>query len=333
MKLFYSLSFVVVIALMTANPALADSNASGGGVINSQTFDFTGLTFDHVGNVGDPGNDTGTATFAGGFNATQVRLTGTLNAVNPATWGNEGEIQITAPAPPPLPPGSGETLLTSIPGPAAEYFPDPINYDFVTALTPTFSDAFAAGGDFELEFADNFDDAGVDAQSSNVSITFEEAVAISDSNGNFSLNSLNVGDSDSSIGEFALSNLFDTYAITLNEAGDLTFSTDEDPTGFTGTNADTEIAIFDAATGTLIAEDDDGGNGLFSSITQTLAAGDYILAVATFDTTFGDGPTVTAGAGTGDYSLTVSLSQTIPEPASAMLLGLACCGLALRRRK
>ncbi len=81
---------------------------------------------------------------------------------------------------------------------------------------------------------------------------------------------------------------------------------------------DTELHLYDAATGVLLATDDDGGAGLNSFIQHTFAApGTYVIGVAAFNS-FGDpggisGATVPGG---GTYQLHVSVDG-IPVNAAS----------------
>jgi hypothetical protein len=322
------LALFVGVAALTTNPVFADSNASGGGLISSETVSLGG-PYGHGGAIGSVNNTTISGiTFTGGFNATHIRFAGTLTSVMEPTWASEADIRIRE--------VSTSSFDWQNPGPDAAFYGAPFGYDSTQDLTGAFAGGVDPGiGPWEVEFFDTFDDgAGIDSISTNVEMTFEERLVLLDSNGAFTLGSLNSGTSANSVGEFALPGLYDTYAITLNQSGFFTFFTDEDPNGFVGINVDTEIAIFDSA-GILIAEDDDSGNGLYSGIFDlSLAAGDYTLAVAPFlgGQSFSDGFGVSPGPGTGDYILTASLTQ-VPEPGTLAFLGLGSLGLLARRRR
>lgn len=322
------LKLLTICGLAVALPsaAIADSNATGGGIINSESIFLGAGPFDHGSGLGSPLNTVAAlGTFTGGFTANYMRIEGTLTAVNTATWGSEADIQVRS-----------DNLLNPFsftwenPGPGAAF--TSFNYnsaqELSTAVDPS---SFTTG--FDVEFFDTFEDdaAGPDAQSSNVTISFEELVAVSDTNGVFDLGSVSPGDTAGSVGEFAVTGLFDLYDINLATDGNLSFFTDEDLGGFVGSTVDTEIAIFDAA-GILLAEDDDGGPGTYSGIFDlALAAGDYTIAVSSFDSTFADGFSVTPGTGIGDYSLNVSFA--VPEPTSFALLGLGGLAMVIRRRR
>ena len=307
-----------IMAILAA-PALADSNASGGNIANSESVFLGAGPFFHADAVGDVDNTIATATFVGGFNATHVRFSGDLTSIIGGTYGSEADIQVRQ-APfvdftwqNGAPSGSFTTL----------------SYDTSRDMGFTWDPA----GSWEVEFFESFSDgAGPDSMSENVTMTFEERIPLSDSNGTFSLPSVGIYGTASSVGELALSNLYDSYSITLDNSGLFTFYTDFDPAGYTGDSIDTEIAIFDSA-GNLVAQNDDGGPGasLYSGIIDlALAAGDYTLVVAGYNTTFSNGFGVTPGNATGDYRMFVTLT---PEPSAAGLLFAAVGVAAIRRRR
>ena len=66
----HTLLLGLAIAGMITTPMLADENASGGGILNSETV-FIG-TGDHGGALGDGFNTVTTAAFTGGFTATHI---------------------------------------------------------------------------------------------------------------------------------------------------------------------------------------------------------------------------------------------------------------------
>lgn len=70
-----------------------------------------------------------------------------------------------------------------------------------------------------------------------------------------------------------------------------------------GSTFDTELGVYDDS-GTLLANDDDGGTGLMSRIGRYYEAGDYEIYLGGYDTRFRDGPIVTTSSTySGDYSL------------------------------
>ena len=94
---------------------------------------------------------------------------------------------------------------------------------------------------------------------------------------------------------------------------------------------DTELGLYDSA-GNLIDDDDDGGAGLYSSITATLDIGTYYIAVGEFNTVFGDFFSATGNGQFGDTEGGDYWINIIPEPGTALLLGLGVVGLIRRRR-
>ena len=326
-----SLPILVAIALAMPGWVLADSNASGGQTLNSESVFIGAGPFDHAAPQGGAGNSTATASgWTGGFNATHLRMTGTATSVNPETWASELAFRVTDANPFG---GTGFSVDWLNSNFTSQQTYTTISYDGAQELASTIDTSVFAFG-LGIEFYDTFDDAGLDAQSTDVTITFEELVALEDTNGNWDLGSLNSGDQADSVGELALSGLYDLYTVNVTADGSLSIETSSDPNGYTGTDLDTEIALFDAA-GNLLAENDDGGSGggTFSGILDfDVTAGDYTIAVAGFNSTFADGFGVTPGDATGDYALSVAF--VVPEPSTFTILGLGCLVMTgVRRRK
>lgn len=118
-----------------------------------------------------------------------------------------------------------------------------------------------------------------------------------------------------------------------------------------GSGFDTEIAMF-TSDGTLVdTNDDEPGGTLQSSITQTLTAGDYIVAVGGFNSFFSNGAGI-GGASAGDFLLNLEGNQVdsgtlaeyglssytlavvvVPEPGSLSVLALFGLVPVMRRRK
>jgi hypothetical protein len=116
--------------------------------------------------------------------------------------------------------------------------------------------------------------------------------------------------------------------------------------GGTGGMTDTEMALYDGL-GNLVATSDDEGPGLFSELSfgaddplaapdltpglhgLTLAAGDYTIVTAGYNTVFGATiDEITPGTNAGTYTLGVTY---VPEPGALALVALlGCCGA--RRR-
>lgn len=326
MKKFLGLAFLALGCF--ANSALADSNASGG-VVQSETVNLGAGPFDHGDIVGSGDNSVLTGvTFAGGFTANQLRFTGTANSVIGATWEEEVRMQvsdndlISGP-------NNFEFIASTIENTYTTF-----DYDLSVDITGTWGGGVdpGAAGPWRVEFFDSFDDdLGADAQSVNVSMTFERTEALADSNGNFSFGTIPSG-SHSRLGELALSNVFDLYTFTILDDGVMDITT-EFANVFTGADLDSEIALFDSS-GTLLGENDDkSGTDLYSSLTGlNLTAGTYTVAVGGWDTTFADGFSVTPGDSTGDYRLTLSFSA-VPEPSTMGVLGLVALGLGTLRRR
>lgn len=326
MKKFLGCSILSLAAF--ASPVWADSNATGGGAVESETVNLGAGPFNHGAGLGSLDNSVLTGVnFTGGFTANQVRFTGTANSLISATWAEEVRMQITddnifTPTSYVFVAGSGQVFGT-------------FDYDLSTSITSSWAGGVdpGAAGPWRIEFFDSFDDgAGADAESVNVSMTFENVQPVDDSNGNFSFGAINSSGTVSSVGELALANLFDTYTFSLGIDGTLDISTEFEDV-FTGLLLDTEIALFDGA-GNLLAQDDDSGTGTYSALNGLfLSAGDYTLVVAGWDTVFADGFSVTPGASTGDYRVNLSFTA-IPEPSTFAILGLAAVGFsALRRRR
>jgi len=104
------------------------------------------------------------------------------------------------------------------------------------------------------------------------------------------LKSLNFTDCDSN----GIHDLVD-HDFDLNTITDLGIVSDGVASVFittTGSNYDTEIAVWDSS-GTLIIENDDiSGGVLHSGVAVSLTPGDYLVAITGFNTVFGDGPSV-----------------------------------------
>lgn len=326
-----TLPLLVAIVLALPGLALADSNASGGSIVNSESIFIGAGPFDHAGPLGTAGNATALVTgWTGGFNATHLRMTGTATSVNAETWASEIAFKVTDASDFG---GTGFDVDWLNSNFTSEQTYVTTNYNGAQLLATTIDPgAFVFG--LDVQFYDTFDDAGIDAVSTDVTITFEELTELVDTDGNFDLGTLSLGDEADSVGEFALEGLFDLYTVSVTSDGLLTIETGPDANGFTGVDLDSEIALFDSA-GVLLTENDDGGSGggLYSGIIDfEVTAGDYTIAVAGFNSTFGDGFSVTPGTAIGDYALSVAFA--IPEPSSFTILGIGCLVMTgVRRRK
>jgi hypothetical protein len=148
-------------------------------------------------------------------------------------------------------------------------------------------------------------------------------------------------------GNIAATAQVDWYKFTIGTVPYLDITTNG-----SSTLSDSEIGLY-SATGAMIANNDDdglgllstlsfgtgshltlgdswnlGGNGIAEGENGPLGAGTYYLAVAGYDATFNaTNWSVIGGSSKGLYLVTF---YTTPEPASALLLALGC--LVLRRR-
>jgi hypothetical protein len=324
MKKFFGCAAVALVVL-SATTVLADSNASGGGVTDSESVSLGAGPFSHGAAVGSGDNSVVSGiNFSGSFLANRIRFSGTANSLIPATWASEVRMRVSddnvfTPGTFDFVAGAGQTYTT-------------FDYDLSADITGSWAGGVAPNsGAWSVEFFDSFSDgAGADAESVNVVMTFERTEELNDSNGNWSLGTIN-GGTVSDIGELALANLFDTYTFSLGTDGTLDILTEFEDV-YTGLSLDTEIALFDSS-GTLIGTDDDGGPGTYSALSGlNLTAGDYTLIVAGFNSTFADGFDVTPGDSTGDYRVSLSFSA-IPEPSMLAALGLMSLGCCAARRR
>ncbi|NJC33302.1 hypothetical protein GGR88_000776 [Sphingomonas jejuensis] len=129
------------------------------------------------------------------------------------------------------------------------------------------------------------------------------------------------------------------------------FSVAVDPAALNGI-PDPELFLFaddgsasGALTGTLIGRDDDSGDGFGALFTGSLAAGNYVLSVGTFNFTQNEARRGTADYTRGETRFRATFSDgvtinrgpvgAVPEPATwAMMIGgFGLVGSAMRRRR
>jgi len=173
-------------------------------------------------------------------------------------------------------------------------------------------------GEWQITFSESYDDGGpgdVDAIWTDFSLEFQDLVVEEPDPTPVGVPSVT---SDS-----LLSGEVDWYSFTITGRQVIDIYT------MPGDIGDTELGLYTDA-GALIATNDDGGpgGGYYSGLmAQDLAAGEYYLAVAGYNATFGAaGWAVTGGTAEGTYDLHIT-----PEPASLALLMLG--GLAILRRR
>ncbi len=319
----------------------ADSNATGGSVLASQSVSLGAGPFNHDNPFGTSGslNSVVNVSFTGGFIANQVRLAGTLNKVAAADFPSENEIRISR--------TDTQFYNWKNPGPASSTWGPTLNYDSSQSILGVFADGIDPNGNWTVTFYNSFEDdtnsGQIDSFSSNVTMEFRRIDPIADSNGVFSLGALALGGQYNRVGEFAVAQLAgangnnDRYNFSVAVSGLLsaeTFGTNV----FTGNiNGDTEIGIFNAASGAIVtgAFDDDSGPGLYSRLQDVfLTAGDYVFVIGDFDTNFSNTSTLSSlsfGSATTpyDYGLTMNFTA-VPEPSALVLLVGTSLGFACR---
>jgi hypothetical protein len=320
----------------------ADSNATGGSVLASQSLSLGAGPFNHDNPIGTSGslNSVVNISFTGGFIANHVRLAGTLNKVAAADFPSENGIRISR--------TETQFYNWTNPGPASSTWGPTFNYDSTQSITGVFTDGIDPNGNWTVTFFNSFEDdtssGQIDSFSSNVTMEFRRIDPIADSNGVFSLGTLSLGGQYNRVGEFAVAQPSgangnnDRYNFSVAVSGLLsaeTFGTNV----FTGNvNGDTEIGIFNAANGAIVtgAFDDDNGPGLYSRLQDVfLTAGDYVFVIGDFDTNFSNTSTLSnlsfgSAATPYDYGLTMNFTA-VPEPSTLFLLSVTTLGFAGRR--
>lgn len=263
-------------------------------------------------------------TLTGGYTLGDIDWDGFASTINNATWGNELDVEISGPL--------GTQTITLGAGQT---------YDPGAQFTGT-SGAFAGAGDpaglWTFDFHEGFDDGtdGIeDAVWDTIDFTFNEfggpppppatvAQLTYDPNGPATKYQGTLG--LATVDFIELTILDDGTTLEINTAK--TFAIP-----FEDRVDDTEIGIYDSL-GNLIDNNDDISfpSNPYSKLELTLDAGTYYLAVGEYNTVFGSTGWGAAagsppGADGGQYWINI-----IPEPGTALLLGLGVVGLIRRRR-
>lgn len=234
-----------------------------------------------------------------------LAVQGDLTAVNTATFGNEASFEVGNTS-------IGAFFLEFPVDPAIEEFPGTL------AVAASFNNRYLywtePGDAFQIEAFETFNDAGLDANWTNLKFDFTLPAIV------------DLGDQPQG--------MIDLTTI--------------------GSTFDTELAIYDAVTGTLLGTNDDidvGAGNLASQVAGTITPGEYILVVGGFDSLFGNFAAL-PGTEVGDFVLNLNgttvgegplgrvefavFSMTVvPEPSTwtlAALAGLLVAARARRRR-
>jgi hypothetical protein len=248
---------------------------SAAGVANASPRET--LTFSNVASDGEEGGASNvvlTSLVTGGYGVTKVRVSATLNAVNPGTYGTEAMLKIT-------PPG-GTPFYIQLSAVDAPY--TTLTYTNVDVYLP--SPVAEAAGTWEVRFFELYDDGGVDANWSNLSITLDDQAP-----GYFEVtdagNSLETAAIPTGTGPMT------TITGTMNGDDDLYKIEVCDPASFVATTVygsavDTRLFLF-SATGHGVVFNDDYAPTTAEYFYQSrihnlgnLTAGTYYLGVSAF---------------------------------------------------
>ncbi len=220
--------------------------------------------------------------------------------------------------------GSGQITLGS-----GQTYPDLTNF---TGSSGAFGGGDPAGM-WTFDFRESFLDApagGTDAQWTNIDLTFNEFVpptppASTDLGTYDALNKFTGNLTAGVVDWYSFDVAADGTRIEITTSKTLSIP-------FEDRLDDSEIGLYNSL-GQLIANNDDINfpSNPYSSVTEILDAGTYYVAVGEFNTVFGPdfGATTTSTTGLqgGEYFINL-----IPEPSTALLLGLGVVGLVRRRR-
>lgn len=307
-----------------------------------ETFTLTGLPSDGS-SATAPTAGSGAFTSTGGYLLGRVDVSGTLVSRGIGSWGSESRIRLQSPL-------GGFLDLQPFPSASSTF----------TTLSFTGSMFVGTGvdpiGGWSVKTFESFDDSGgVDADWSSLEFRFTDEPPVAPSA--IDLGALPVGVTSRS-GTLASTNRVQWYKFTTGAAASSGLGTfldiDTELSALTPSN-DTEIGLFNEF-GVLVGSDDDDGSGLLSQLTYgagtrpaapptgggtlgltydgrdgSLPAGTYYLAVASFNSTFASGFSVTAGtSNTGPFTININ-TTAVPAPGALALIAVG--GVFARRRR
>jgi hypothetical protein len=282
--------------------------------------------------VNDPANITTSTTFTGGYSVGRLRVTGTLTGVIPASFASEARIRVTTPL--------GRTLTLQPFITSAFSGPLTINPAYELIVQPAEADA---AGLWTFQFYESRNDgAGTDALWNTITIELDDAPPPPPPGDHTT--ALNLGEIGAGQTVTHHEPDWDFYPgvkwyrfdvpVPVTPGTSTYLDIDSNQTAYgTGNDVvtDTEIALFNQS-GTLIAQDDDDGEGLasllsFGAISSrpggyqsqdgTLPPGTYYLCVAPFNATFASGFSVTTNSTAFPADVRVRLSSGFTSPPSA----------------
>lgn len=284
----------------------------------------------------DPSNITTSTTFAGGYAVGRLRVTGTLSGLIPASFASEARVRVTTP--------SGRVLtlqpflISAFAGPLT------INPAYELIVQPAEPDA---AGLWTFQFYESRNDgAGADSLWETITIELDDDPPPPPPGDHTTAQDLGEIGAGTTVGqqtpEWPYYPAVKWYRfevpVPVNPGTATYLDIDSNQTSYgTGNDAvtDTEIALFDQS-GSLIAQDDDDGEGLASMLSfgavssrpggyqsqdGNLAPGIYYLCVAPFNATFASGFSVstTSTAFPGDIRVRVASGFTTPPSSPAAL--------------